>query len=109
MHRSAQSARRENRYEEIVVAAATVLAHACHATKRATAYRGIRHTLCDESMRLSVTGDAHRNGAPEAKPGYRHGRAEGASFKIASDKTRQGYALRSTLKPAGYFFLPSAR
>jgi len=26
------------------------------------------------------------------------------SFIIISNKTRQGYALRSTLKPAGYFF-----
>ncbi len=28
---------------------------------------------------------------------------------IVSDKTRQGYALRSTLKLAGYFFLRDGR
>jgi len=72
-------------------------------------YRGNRHTRCDELTCPSVDGDVQRNSVPLARPAYRDGREKDASSNIASNKTRQGYALRSTLKPAGYFFLPSAR
>ena len=47
--------------------------------------------------------------APTVEASCCSGRAESTSFRIAGNKTRQGYALRSTLKPAGYFFLQHAR